>query len=256
MSVTNTIIPWRRFWYSRESEAKLDSDGFLADPEHESAKYSPPELLHSTETLDDRCVVFLGEPSSGKSKTVGREGADRQELEARIQDQGNVAVWVDLRDYDASQDLAKAIENEATIAQWKTTDGQKLFLFMDSLDECRLSVPTISNVLIRELGKLPADRLMLRLVCRTAEWPTFLESELQKLYRQELRVLQLGPLRKRDVEMAAGQVGVDAVVFLQKIQELNAAPFARKPFTLIQLLRAFSRNEQLPNTNWGLDSAV
>jgi hypothetical protein len=168
MAKTDTMIPWRRFWYSRESEAKLDLDGFLVDPEEEWAKYSPPGLLHSTETLDDRCVVFLGEPSSGKSKTLGAEGADRQQLEACIREQGNVAVWLDLRDFDASQDLAKALEDEATIAQWKTIDGQKLFLFMDSLDECRLSIPTISNVLIRELDKLPADRLMLRVICRTA----------------------------------------------------------------------------------------
>ena len=84
------------------------------------------------------------------------------------------------------------------------------------------------------------------------EWPTFLESELQKFYKQELRVLQLGPLRKRDVEMAAEQCGVNAAIFLKKIQELNAAPFARKPFTLIALLRAFSRGDRLPNTHWDL----
>ena len=250
--MTDANIPWKRFWYSRETEASLDSDGFLADPEHEWARYSPPGLVHSTETFDDRCVIFLGEPSSGKSRTIGRAGFDREQLETRIRETGNLVVWLDLRDYDSSLDLANVFKSQGTFSPWKEAGGQKLFLFMDSLDECRASIPAISNVLIRELGELPMDRLMLRLICRTAEWPTFLESELQRLYKQELRILQLGPLRRRDVETAAKRIGVDAEAFLERIQILNAVPFARKPFTLIQLLRAFSRNEPLPNSQWDL----
>ncbi len=44
----------------------------------------------------------------------------------------------------------------------------------------------ISNVLPRELRSLGVERLLLRIICRTAEWPTFLEMELQKLYQEEL----------------------------------------------------------------------
>lgn len=137
--------------------------------------------MQSTETFYDRCVIFLGEPSSGKSKTLGREGSDREHLEATIKETGNVAVWLDLRDYDSSPDVTHAFEGQPTIALWKETDGQRLFLFMDSLDECRASIRAINNVLGRKLCELPLDRLMLRIICRTAEWPAFLESELRRL---------------------------------------------------------------------------
>jgi len=250
--MTETDIPWKRFWYPRDTEASLDPEGFLADPEHEWAKYSPTGLVHSTETFADRCVIFLGEPSSGKSKTLGPEGSDRQQIETAIQNAKSVAVWLDLRDYDSSQDLTNTFKNHETIARWRATERQKLFLFMDSLDECRASIPAISNVVARELAELPLDRLMLRIICRTAEWPTFFESELRRLYKQEPRILQLAPLRRRDVQMAAQHLGVDAKAFLQRIEELNAVPFARKPFTLVHLLRVFSRNEPLPDTQWDL----
>ena len=246
------MFRWRRFWYPRETEPTLDTDGFLADPEQEWVKYSSPSLYHSTETLNDRCVIFLGDPSSGKSKTVGPDGIDRLALEKQIGTKGGMVAWLDLREYDSSHDFQAAFSNHPSIKAWRSSHQHRLFLFLDSLDECRVSIPTISNVLIRELRAVDFERLMLRIVCRTAEWPTHLELELQKLYREELRVLQLAPLRECDVEMAAQGLGVDGTRFLARLKELNAVPFARKPPTLLYLLQAFSQGQPLPRTQWDL----
>src|SRR5260370_39694220 len=68
---------WRRFWYSRDSEPALDVDGVLADPERRKLPGSEPSSVHSVDVLTNRCVAFLGEPSAGRSRTIGAEGIDR-----------------------------------------------------------------------------------------------------------------------------------------------------------------------------------
>jgi hypothetical protein len=249
----NSNYPWQRFWVPRGSDFPLDSDGFLLDHAlNERRTLGKVALLRSTETLESDCVAFLGEPSSGKSKTIGVEGLDRNAIEELAKRQGDLALWIDLRDFDSGTHFRDAIASEAPIRTWQTQKHQRLFLFLDSLDECRLSIPTISNLIIRQLRLLPIDRLKLRIVCRTGEWPTFLELELQKLYRRQLSILELAPLRRRDVVTAAEAGGINASDFMSRIRQLNAAPFARKPATLTSLLNAFKRGENLPVTQWEL----
>lgn len=243
---------WRRFWYSRDSEPALDVDGFLADPERRKLPGSEPSSVHSLDVLTNRCVALLGEPSSGKSRTIGAEGIDRPSIEEFARSKGDFVQWMDLRDFDSSAGLSLALKTDKTIENWRNSQGAKLHLFLDSLDECRISIPIISNVLPREMRSLGVERLLLRIICRTAEWPTFLEMELQKLYQEELLVLQLAPLRESDVEEAARVLGLDPGKFLGKVRELSAVSFARKPPTLLSLLQLFSRGEAWPATQWEL----
>ena len=243
---------WRRFWYSRDSEPALDVDGFIADPERRKLPGSEPSSVHSVDVLTNRCVAFLGEPSSGKSRTIGAEGIDRPGIEEFARSKGDFVQWIDLRDFDNSAGLSAALRNDRTIENWRNSQGAKLHLFLDSLDECRISIPIISNVLPRELRSLGVERLLLRIICRTAEWPTFIEMELQKLYQEKLLVLQLAPLRESDVKEAARVLGLDPDKFLGKVRELSAVSFARKPPTLLSLLQLFSRGESWPATQWEL----
>jgi hypothetical protein len=245
-------LPWKRYWYRRGTEPLLDGDGFLADPEEKWVQYSRTSITHSTETFAEPCVIFLGEPSSGKSRAIGVDGSDRPKLEARIAHDGHVSAWLDLREYDTSQDISNALTGAVRSKNWAPDQKNKLYLFLDSLDECRESIPVIAQILIRNLRTLGADNVMFRLVCRTAEWPTFLESELRRFYRQEIQVLQLAPLRRRDIDCAAQVFGVQAPEFLNEITRLNAVPFARKPPTLIYLLQIAARGEALPATHWDL----
>ena len=60
----------KRFWTERPNTYKLDSLGYLADPEAPALKYLSPvnSQLCATEALaENPCVVLLGEPGTGKS---------------------------------------------------------------------------------------------------------------------------------------------------------------------------------------------
>ncbi len=243
---------WRRFWYPRDSGANFDQEDFLIDPDKYGQFQTKSRLVHSVEALPTRCIVFLGEPSSGKSSTIGAEGIDRVAIEERLRESGDGALWIDLAGFDSSAEVASAFANSPVLKRWAVSPKQILHLFLDSLDECRLSIPVISHVLLREFSKLDIERLRLRIACRTAEWPTFLELELQKLYQEEISVLQLAPLREKDVEEAARGFGVDPEQFLSKVRELGAIAFARKPPTLLSLLNVFSQGKLLPSSQWEL----
>jgi len=93
---------------------------------------------------------------------------------------------------------------------------------------------------------------MLRVACRTAEWPSYLELELEKLYRQDLCIVELAPLREEDARVAAEQAGIDVQTFFRQINDLNAVPFARKPSTLVFLLSIVAQGGTLPKTQWQL----
>jgi len=103
---------WRRFWYSRDSEPAPDVDGFLADPERRKLPGSEPSSLHSVDVLTNRCVAFLGEPSSGKSRTIGAEGIDRPGIEEFARSKGDFVQWIDLRDFDNSAGLSAALRGD------------------------------------------------------------------------------------------------------------------------------------------------
>src|ERR1700730_5307387 len=248
----NPVFQWRRFWYPRNSEPRFRDEDFLTDPDEYGQFHPKTNLVHSLETLTNRCVVFLGEPSSGKSRTIGTEGIDRAAIERHIRQSGDNVSWIDLRGFDNSAGVAAAFASDSAIRSWVASPKQKLHLFLDSLDECRLSIPVISHVLLYEFRQLDIERLCLRIACRTAEWPTFLELELQKMYREEIPVLQLAPLREKDVVEAARSFGVDPEIFLSKMRELGATPFARKPPTLLSLLQLFSKGKPLPTSQWEL----
>jgi hypothetical protein len=240
-------FPWQRFWYRRGSEPDLDSDGFLLAFETPGERRAfAPSLIHSTDTTEFDCVVFLGEPSSGKSRTVGVDGLDRAEIESAVAERGNLAAWIDLRECDSGEVFKSAISLNPIVKRWRSDDKNLLYLFLDSLDECRVSIPTISNLIVATIREFPLDRLKLRIICRTAEWPSFLELELQRLYKQQIATFQLAPLRALDVKYALETLGVEPTAFFAKVRQLNASPFARKPPTLISLARTFKNGNELP----------
>jgi hypothetical protein len=72
--------------------------------------------------------------------------------------------------------------------------------YLDSLDECQLQIRNVANILIAELKKLPVERLRLRVACRTADWPRYLEDNLRERWGEnDVGVYELAPLRRVDV---------------------------------------------------------
>src|SRR5581483_7135413 len=124
-----------------------------------------------TELMTIRCLVLLGEPGLGKSRTVSSE---YQELVTQIEQTGEQFFPFDLSAYRSEELLVKRLFESKEFGEW--IDGShQLNLFLDGLDECLLRIDTVAALLAAELRKCPIDRLLLRIACRSADWPLSLE---------------------------------------------------------------------------------
>lgn len=97
-----------------------------------------------------------------------------------------------------------------------------------------------------ELRDLPSDRLRLRIVCRSADWPGDMEAALRSTWGEDgVGIFELVPLTKSDVAEAAKSWGIPPDKFLKAVAEVGAAPLANRPITLEFLVGAFSRGQSL-----------
>lgn len=232
---------WKRFWCPRDGRMEQDGTGFLADPELN------PEPIRWTdvvpfEAIDDKpCLLLLGEPGIGKSDAM-------EELRKAAQaspTHGEKQLFVDLR---FKRRPRKELFGAPEFKRWQK-GASPLLLFIDSLDEC--SNKEIAQEIIGHLSEGPRDKLRLRIACRTAELPPFLEGKLRELWGDQAKVgvYELAPLRRKDVEQAAG---THAERFLAEVERREAASLAIKPVTLRFLLSQFRKHEVLPRTRWEL----
>jgi predicted NACHT family NTPase len=140
---------------------------------------------------------------------------------------------------------------EETFTNW-LGDSYRLYLFLDSLDEGLLSIPTLAVGLVDELKKRKyqnhINRLHLRLACRTFVFPVILEEGLKDLWKEaNVAIYELAPLRRIDVIEAAKAEGFSSDDFLKEIDQKDVVPLAIKPITLGFLLNIYRRhNGQFP----------
>src|ERR1700737_3745214 len=161
---------WKRFWVRREGSMPLEDDGFLLDPEGPIGRFHPD--VQPFEGLGQTpCLALLGEPGIGKSWALE---AERKRLKAA---QGLGLLHLDLRAYASEDRLLRDLFGCQEFTTWVHSESV-LEVFLDSLDECRIRIPTVAALLVDELRKQPTDRLRdrlrLRIACRTAEWPSLL----------------------------------------------------------------------------------
>jgi hypothetical protein len=182
----------------------------------------------------------------GMGKSTALLDAVEHETTASAQS-GIVTKLLDLRSYGDESRLVRDLFESPQIRAWQS-GNHELCLFVDSLDECLLRVTTVATLLIDQLQHLPRDRLRLRIACRTGDWPRILEDGLKDLWgEQDVKVLELAPLRKSDVREAAASNGLDADAFIQAVSERDVVPLALKPVTVEFLIGAFQRGS-LPST--------
>lgn len=157
-------------------------------------------------------------------------------------------LFINLRSYDAGSQLASHLFDGPIFKEWLGST-YTLHLFLDSLDEGLLSIKVLAAYLADEFKKLPAERLYLRIACRTADWPDLLESGLTEwIGENEVNHYVLAPLRRKDVEEAAQGYGLDAGLFLTQVKSSAVIPFAIKPVTLDFLLSLFRKQGSLPSS--------
>jgi hypothetical protein len=251
------MVQYRRFWVLRGDDPDLSDDGFLVDPDWEMGIEGFDKNIWNGRDVAGFAVPFksiekfpvlvlLGELGIGK--TTALEGY-RDQTAAEVSKFGECVRFVDLRRYgEASLErLFRSIRFKLS----KTVD--RLHLFLDGLDECLLWVPNLDGLLLEFFSKLPHDRELLRIACRTAEWPVELEARLRGLWGQEsVGVYELAPLRRLDVRQAVEVRGLSAGDFLKQVADVGAIAFANKPITLRFLLNFFSRRQPLPSKSTDL----
>ncbi|MBE9189638.1 hypothetical protein IQ230_04515 [Gloeocapsopsis crepidinum LEGE 06123] len=243
--MSEQVYSWKRFWCPRSGSINLADGGYLYNPDAEWGKAYNPNLITLEAIANVPCLVLLGEPGIGKS----------QELE-------NLKILTEKKICDPRQvlplnlrsctNLKDDLFKDETFTDW-LEDTYHLYLFLDSLDEGILSIPTLAAGLIDELKKQKyhnhINRLHLRLACRTFVFPAILEEGLKGIWQKDyVEIYELAPLRRVDVIEAAKAEGFSPDDFLKEIGQKDVVPLAIKPITLRFLLNTYRRhNGQFPS---------
>src|SRR5205807_242953 len=116
--------------------------------------------------------------------------------------------WLDLRSFGSEDRLWRALFEGEEFKEWRNSD-YVLHVFLDSLDECLLRIDNVAALIADQLPNEPVQRLRVRIACRTAPWPSFLESALIKVFgKDEFEAYELVPLRRKDVSHGAALRGI------------------------------------------------
>jgi predicted NACHT family NTPase len=243
--MSETGYDWKRFWCPRSGSIKLADDGYLYDPDAEGKAYNP-DLVSLEAIAHLPCLALLGEPGIGKTRALK---AEQDEIANKIQEQGNQALFLDLRSYGSEERLVHELFNNPKFTAWQAHTHQ-LHIFLDSFDECLLRIDTLAMLLVDKLKEYRSSvqRLYLRIACRTAVWSIALEKGLKEIWGENhVGVYELAPLRRVDVSKAANGKGFPADNFLKEIEHKDIVPLAIKPITLKFLLNIYHRhNGQFP----------
>jgi hypothetical protein len=233
--------PWERYWAPRDGHYRL-VDGFV-DGSDFALDYGLSQATKFEAFRKVPCLVLLGEPGIGKSSAIEQEFA--LAVDAVVPGVSDV-VKIDLREirvsfYDETFDSDE-------MKAWKAGTGG-MTLFIDSLDEGLMNMARITPLLIKGLKSLPTERLLVRIACRTAEWPRGIEDELHRMWpNDQIQIRELIQLTREQVVAAAKARAVDSDLFLARLNERDLKPLAIKPITLNFLLDAFEHDHELAGT--------
>lgn len=238
----------QRFWIPQGSTYSLGDDGYLVDPEGSVYEKILQPVAVATEAFwEIPCIALLGEPGIGKSTTINAAVDAARNITAASKDE---LLDINLRPYGSEDRLLSDISASEEWKRW-AWGTSTLYLFLDSMDECRLRIPTIASLLLDLLGRNTSllPRVRLRIACRTADWPNLLERGLSDLFGEDhYRAYELLPLRRRDVEGLARDVGINPDAFMRAISSADAQPLAIRPITLGLLINLFNQVNALPKS--------
>lgn len=223
---------WKRYWCKRGGRIIYDNFGYVIEPQNFFLHNFQTDLV-SFERIDHYpCLILLGEPGIGKSTEISNIKG---------------SLIIDLNEYGSEERLINDIFKSDEFINW-TTGSNDLYLVLDSLDECKLAIPQISQIILKQLNrhkKIISKGLRLRIACRTADWPESLENGLKDFFGTEgVGIFELSPLCGCDVEEAAKSEGIKEDLFMDKIDKMQASPLAIKPITFKFLINVFKKDKK------------
>ena len=280
-AATVLSVPTSRFF---SDEPASDADlvgGFLIDPNDQFLGVSRlPHAIRIDELRGVTSVVFLGEPGMGKSTAVrgaqnllATDGVSVEFIDLALlgadEVGGELQRLTDLLQVDPHSPLNPAHPGEARMADLPSAaapvteavidrpvatdwDSQervlpRICVVFDGLDEGLRSVDKLAARLARWVASQDPALLLVRFVCRSAEWPTLLDEALKDW--AQTRVVHLLPLRRSDVRAAAIEVlGAEADAFVAAVDKRGVGSFASRPITLTMLLSTFKADGSLPES--------
>lgn len=161
----------------------------------------------------------------GKSTLLG-------DLRDLSEAQGRRTILIDLAEYGNEDRLLGYLRSPEILAAGST--GPAADLLLDGIDVCPLETPRLAALLKKVFRGYPATRdLRVRLACCSAVWPELLERALITHWEAaNVIIVEMAPLRRRDVEVAATAEGLVPSAFLAQIEEHHAGVLAARPVTL------------------------
>lgn len=220
-----------RFWRKRGNEVSMNDEGFFIDPVEKYGKILNPNAQSYKEISATQCLILLGEPGTGKTTEINKM-YECSEGEKMI---------IDFKEINSDYVLDNELFKSEEIERWKK-DSTILHLFLDSFDEGRIRLDTLAAIMSSKLKKLPTERLMLRIACRTSDFPDTFSKELDGIFlsKDKVGLYEICPLRKIDVVNFVSSEGVRGDQFVQQIIQKGLQAFAGTPVTLKFLLKIFS----------------
>ncbi|MFC8408749.1 NACHT domain-containing protein [Arthrobacter sp. NPDC057259] len=232
------VAPIDRFWLPADRAYGLDQSGWLQDRDVSTYYGTNLDMVTTAELSSKRCLVLLGEPGMGKSATITSQSPL---LPAGTSAQ---VLHVDLASYSSEDRLVRKVFEGPEVTSWLNSRSE-LCLTFDSFDEAHGRIENLHQLVGEYLDVWDCSRLQLRIVSRTAEWPTSLEMNLKKHF-DEVVPYELLPLRRDDAALLLGSYGIDPDEFLLTVEASQAVPLASRPLTLKLLASTYKREGNLP----------
>ena len=232
---------WKRYWVPFKNDGiSLTDHGFLEDPTGEFGKYVSPNLATLEDLKKFGCLILIGEPGIGKSTEI--EYLYHTTREEVGEDH---TLWINLKNVMTPDSFINWLLNDPRYKKW-SENNEPLYLFLDSFDEGTFSFPRFANAFSTLLtdNRENIPNLYLRISCRTALWPSYMEGSLVALWEEEnCQTHELCPLTKKDVEVALDARGIDKKAFLAEVVSKEVSGLAGKPLTLNFLMDVFMENK-------------
>ena len=234
------VVHLERFWLPAGRTYSLTHNGWLSDPDPSSSWTLNPDAVSTRELANRRCLVLLGEPGMGKTSAVASGHGVRPPV-ASLQE-----LHVDLGVFASEDRLVRAAFENERIDAW-LSGVETMCLTLDGFDEALNRVETLDRLLGWFLSAWDCERLFLRLVCRTADWPHRLRGVLEDHFG-DANIHELLPLRRADAGLLLQSGGIDAEPVLAAAERARIVPLAARPLTLALIQSSIRPDGSIPES--------